>query len=280
MDADGGIDFASLTTLVEWQIAAKVAGLCVVGSTGEAATLSRNEKIQIIEHVIAIAQGRVKIIVGSGSAATAETVDFINELNQIAGIDYIMCLTPYYVKPSQEGLYLHFQAVAKAARVPVILYNVPGRTACNLQDKTVIRLANDCPNIYGLKDATGDIKRCTNVLAQIRPQFKLYSGDDETALAFMLAGGHGVISVVSNLLPELMVGLTQAALTGNRQQAGEYNQRLLPFYQMLFIEANPIPVKWALFACGRLLTPVLRLPLTTLHESYQSKLQALIVENL
>lgn len=269
MFADGSIDYESLDNLVEWQVQSGVSGLIANGSTGEAANLSTKETIELIERIIAKADGRVKIIVGAGTASTATTVTFIERVNNLVGVDYLMCLTPYYMRPTQEGLYQHFAAAAKASKFPVILYNVPGRTGCNLQDSTTIRLAQDFPNIVGLKDATGDLPRCANVMALKRDDFMLFSGDDGTALAFMLLGGNGVISVVSNSRPVQMVELCKLALAGDRMSAYALNQKLVPFYDSFFWEANPIPVKWALFHEGRMKTPELRLPLTVLDKKFQ-----------
>lgn len=272
MFADGSIDFESLDNLVEWQIASGVSGLVANGSTGEAANLSTKETIDIIERIITKAAGRVKIIVGAGTASTVTSLAFIEKVNQLKGVDYLMCLTPYYMKPTQEGLYQHFAAAAKISKFPVILYNVPGRTGCNLQDATVVRLVKDFPQIVGLKDATGDIQRCANFMA-IRPKgFMLFSGDDGTSLPFLLLGGNGIISVVSNARPAAMSELCALALANKNAEAVALNNKLLEFYSSFFWEANPIPVKWALYHEGRLKTPVLRLPLTTFSECYHEKM--------
>lgn len=272
MNVDGQIDFEELDNLVEWQINSGVSGIVAVGSTGEAAALSTAEHLAVTKRIIEVARGRVKIIIGSGMAATVPTLEFIRKVNQLSGIDYLMCLTPYYVKPTQEGLYQHFAKVAEISKFPVILYNVPGRTACNLSDETILRLARDYSNIVGVKDATGDVSRCLNLAAK-RPQgFHLFSGDDGSALAFLLSGGDGVISVVSNLRPRLFSRLCELALRGEREQALKINQQLQPLYQQLFYEANPIPVKWGLFHEGRIKTPELRLPLTVLSPGYQRDL--------
>lgn len=273
---DGSIDFDRLSEFVEWQIQSGVDGLVAVGSTGESAALSDAEKISVIKHVIKATAGRVKIIVGSGTAATASTLEFIEQVNQIAGIDYLMCLTPYYVKPTQEGLFLHFAAVAECSKFPVILYNVPGRTVADIQDETILRLARECSNIAGLKDATGDISRCTYLLAHKPANFLLLSGDDASSLAFMLAGGNGVISVVSNIRPALFSKMCKLALNNQSLQAREVNDKLLGLYDLLFIEANPIPVKWGLFFEGRMNSAQLRLPLTILSAEYQEPLKNLL----
>ncbi len=269
---NGEIDYDSLTKFVNWQIDSGVSGLVVVGSTGESAALSEEEKFAIIKHVIEVNSGRVKVIVGSGTAATSPTLDFIRKVNQVSGVDYLMCLVPYYVKPTQDGLYQHFVAVAKESAYPVILYNVPSRTAIDLHDDTILRLAN-VNNIIGIKDATGDIKRCTYLLANKPEHFLLFSGDDASGLAFMLAGGNGVISVVSNICPQLFSQMCDYALSSNQKEALLINQRLIKLYDLLFIEANPIPVKWGLFVENRLKSATLRLPLTELSNHYHNDLQ-------
>lgn len=278
--ADGQVDYVTLEELVEWQISSGVSGIVAVGSTGEAAALDDNEKIKVIECVIAKNRGRVSIIAGSGSASTKHTLEFVELVNQVKGVDYLMCLTPYYVKPTQEGLYQHFAAVAKCSLSPVILYNVPGRTGCNLLDSTILRLANDFSQIVGVKDATGDISRCLNLVANRPASFKVFSGDDGSCLAFMLSGGDGVISVGSNLRPAHFSRLCKFALSGERTTALAIHRQLQPLYDMLFCEANPIPVKWGLFADGRLKNALLRLPLTELspqfHEKMCSALQKII----
>lgn len=277
MNKDGQIDFEELDNLVEWQINSGVSGIVAVGSTGDAAALSTAEHLAVSKRIIEAAKGRVKIIVGSGMAATVPTLEFIRKVNQLEGVDYLMCLTPYYIKPTQEGLYQHFAKVAEISKFPVILYNVPGRTACNMSDETILRLANNYPNVVGVKDATGDISRCLNLAAKRPTGFMLFSGDDASALAFILAGGDGVISVVSNLRPRLFSRLCQLALSGNREHALVINNQLQPLYTALFCEANPIPVKWGLFAEKMIKSPVLRLPLTELSSCFQNDLKNILM---
>lgn len=268
---DGSIDFQSLTKFTEWQIGSGVSGLVVVGSTGEAAALTNSEKLAVIRHVAEVNRGRVPLIVGSGTAATAATLEFIGEVNQLSGVDYLMCLVPYYVKPTQNGLYQHFAAVANHSKFPVILYNVPARTACNLGDDTVLRLARDFSNIVAIKDATGDLKRCTYLMAHKPEHFILLSGDDFSAVAFMLAGGTGVISVASNIRPSQFSKMCAYALAGERDAALAINKQLLSLYDALFCESNPIPVKWALCEEQQIACGALRLPLTELSTSYHSR---------
>lgn len=273
---DGSIDYQSLTKFTEWQINSGVSGLVVVGSTGEAAALTDSEKLAVIRHVIEVNRGRVPLIVGSGTAATAMTLEFIDEVNQLSGIDYLMCLVPYYVKPTQNGLYQHFAAVAQHSKFPVILYNVPGRTACNLADDTVLRLACDFKNIIAIKDATGDLKRCTYLMAHKPEHFILLSGDDFSAVAFMLAGGSGVISVASNIRPSQFSQMCTHALVGERDAALAINKQLLSLYDALFCESNPIPVKWALCQEQQIAYGTLRLPLTELSSSYHNRFRDIL----
>ena len=278
MNNSGDIDFDALQDFIEWQIESGVTGLVVNGSTGEAATLSEIEKIKLIKFVISKVDKRVAIIVGSGTASTEATLDFVQKVNNIDGVDYLMCLTPYYVKPTQEGLYLHFQAVAKSSKYPVILYNVPGRTGCNLDDKTTLRLAREHANIVGLKDATGDIRRALYLIANKPSHFTLLSGDDATALAVMLCGGAGVISVVSNIRPKQYVTMCNLAIAGDTAKANEINRLLIGLYDLLFVEANPIPVKWGLYFEGRIKSAFLRLPLTELSSNYRTRLEECLAE--
>jgi 4-hydroxy-tetrahydrodipicolinate synthase len=272
MTAEGKVDYSALNNLIEGQINSGVKGIVILGSTGEAAALSMVEKLEIIQYVVKINQKRVALIVGSGTAATAATLEYVYQVNQIAGIDYLMCLTPYYVKPTQEGLYQHFAAVATNSKAPVILYNVPSRSSCNLEDATILALARAFPHIHGLKDASADLNRCLNLLAQKPKNFQLYSGDDCSCLAFILCGGAGVIAVGSNLRPREYVALVNAALAGRRLEALSYHRYLLPLYELLFCETNPIPVKWGLYYEKQINSPSLRLPLTELSVKWQQDL--------
>ena len=272
MLANGEIDFISLTGLVQFQINNGVSGLVIAGTTGESATLSHLEKEAVILHVIGVVAKRVKIIVGISEIATRDALATINKLNQIGGIDYILVLTPAYIKPTQEGLYQHFLALSQASIKPIILYNVPGRTSCNLADDTVLRLASATNNIIGLKDATGDIVRCSYLIKNKPKDFALYSGDDATSLAFNLCGGNGVISVVSNLLPKQISQMIHYAIEGNCSTAIDLNKKLSELTSLLFIEANPIPIKWALYHNKIITCPNVRLPLTTLSQPLQVRL--------
>ena len=264
----GEIDFASLSVLVEKQINGGVVGLVVIGSTGEAASLSHAEKVAIIHHVIQVNNSRVKIVVGVSQIATNDALSWVEELNSMSGIDFILTLTPAYVKPTQEGLYQHFKLLAESSNKPVILYNVPSRTACNISDATVLRLANDVPNIVGLKDSTGDLARCCYLVKHKPKYFVIYSGDDATSLAFILCGGNGAISVTSNVAPEIMSNMCHAALLGDKSEAIRLNNQVMELHAALFIEANPIPVKWSLYNNGIISSPMLRMPLTVLSECH------------
>lgn len=265
---NGEVDYNSLTRLVEWQIASGVNGLGMVASTGESGSLTNKEKIEIINHVVKINAKRVKLIAGIGSISTAATLEFLSQVNQIEGIDYVMCITPYYVRPTQSGLYEHFSQVALSSKYPVILYNVPARTGCDLKDDTILRLMRECPNIVGIKDATGNISRCTYLKAQKTPEFMLLSGDDASSLAFLLAGGDGVISVVSNIRPQLHAQMCNAALSGNYDEAFKLNLQLNNLYNLMGCESNPIPAKWVLWYEKRIDSAALRLPLMELCPTY------------
>ena len=272
MTNGGEIDYQAFEQLIEQQIAGGVTGLVVIGSTGESSNLTDDEKFALIHQAIKTINKRVKVIVGLGCINTPFAITCVNALNQISGIDYIMALTPPYVKPTQEGLYQHFAVIAKLSKTPIILYNVPGRTSCDMDDKTTLRLAHDFPNIVGLKDATGNIARCCYLVKYKPENFILISGDDATAMAFVLCGGNGVISVVSNLVPKQFSQMVQFALEGNKPAAIKVNKQILELHSLLFIESNPIPVKWALYHEGIINSPECRLPLTTLSEQCQQRI--------
>ncbi|MBY0379351.1 MAG: 4-hydroxy-tetrahydrodipicolinate synthase [Burkholderiales bacterium] len=273
MNEDGSIDYDSMDKLIEFQINNGISGLVVLGSTGESATLLADEKFEVIHHVLKINNCRVKIIIGINLANTIEAVKCTTKLNDIPNIDYIMALTPYYIKPTQQGLYTHFASIAKISNKPIILYNVPIRTACDLQDNTTLALARDFKNIVGLKDATGDIARICYLNYHRPKRFMLFSGDDATSLAFMLCGGDGVISVVSNLVPNQVSNMCNMAIKGDKMTAIIANNKIIKLQSEMFIEANPIPVKWFLFHKGVISTPALRLPLTTLSTDGQVKVR-------
>jgi len=270
MHADGAIDFDSLAALVELHIEAGTDALVIMGTTGESATLDHAQHCEVIKRSVEMANGRIPIIAGTGANSTSEAI----ELTRCAadyGVDACLLVTPYYNKPTQEGLYQHFSAIAAAVPVAQILYNVPGRTACDMLPETVLRLAK-VSNIIGVKEATGDIERARTILAQCGDGFAVYSGDDASAMELMLLGGHGDISVTANVAPALMQQMCLAAISGDREAATLINDRLMPLHTGLFVESNPIPVKWALHEMG-LIGPGIRLPLTPLAETYRGELR-------
>lgn len=268
MQENGAIDYASLQVLVEWHIANRTDGLVILGTTGESATVEAWERRKIIQRVVNQVHNRIPVIVGTGSNSTAHTIAQTKEAMEL-GADAALIVTPYYNKPTQEGLFQHFSAVAEKAPLPQILYNVPSRTGCDLLPETVLRLSKH-GNIIGIKEATGDVSR----VAQLSGAgMDLISGDDETASAFMSAGGHGVISVVANVAPGLMHFLCLAALKKDSSEVEAHDQRLKGLYKSLFCEANPIPVKWALSEMG-LIKSGIRLPLTELSAAYHSQVRA------
>jgi 4-hydroxy-tetrahydrodipicolinate synthase len=271
MHEDGRIDDESLRRLVELHIEAGTAAIVAVGTTGESATLDEREHCAVIRRVVELAAGRIPVIGGTGANSTTEAIS-LTRCAREAGADAALLVTPYYNKPTQEGLYLHHKAVAEAVDIPQILYNVPGRTACDMLPETAARLAQ-LPNIVGIKDATGNLERLASLQALCGDAFDLFSGDDATGCEFMLRGGHGVISVTANVAPRLMAEMAAAALAGDRAQALEINARLDALHTKLFIQSNPIPVKWAVAQMG-LCPRGIRLPLTWLTEDAQPAVRA------
>jgi 4-hydroxy-tetrahydrodipicolinate synthase len=262
MDADGNVDQTALERLVEFHIENKTDAIVAVGTTGESATLDVEEHCDVVRQVVKQANGRLAVIAGTGANSTREAITLTARSAEL-GVDACLLVTPYYNKPGQEGLYQHYKAVAEAVDVPQILYNVPGRTACDMSDATSLRLA-EIPNIVGLKDATGDLDRAAFLIHHRPDDFALYSGDDATAMEFVLAGGDGVISVTANIMPAAMHEMIQAARSGDRGLAESLNQPLTGLHRDLFVEANPIPVKWAVQQMG-LISEGIRLPLTLLE---------------
>lgn len=275
---NGEIDFDSVTKLVELQLKNKVDGIVVAGSTGEGSMLTYDEKVRLLQHVIKINRGLAKIIMAFNDIATNFALDLINKLNTIDGIDYYLATAPAYVRPTQEGLYQHFRAISIASRHPIILYNVPGRTGCDLDNKTVIRLATDFSNIVGLKDATGDLSRADELFQKKNKDFAIYSGDDGSAVDFILKGGDGVISVASNLVPEHFRAMISDALSGNKLAAFEVNNQLLGLYEALSFESNPVALKWALFFKKIIKHDVVRLPLLPLSSAAQEKMKPVLMD--
>ena len=274
MDAQGGLDWDGLSKLVDFHLQEGTNAIVAVGTTGESATLEVPEHIEVIRRVVDQVNGRIPVIAGTGANSTREAVE-LTENAKAAGADACLLVTPYYNKPTQEGMYLHFRHIAEAVAIPQILYNVPGRTACDMLPETVERLSK-VPNIVGIKEATGDLKRGQEVLDRVAKEFLVYSGDDATAVELMLMGGKGNISVTANVAPRAMSELCAAAIAGDAEKARAINALLMPLHQKLFLEANPIPVKWALHEMG-LIGDGLRLPLTPLsarcHESVREALR-------
>ena len=275
MHSDGEIDDASLQRLVDFHVAQGTSALVAVGTTGESATLDEHEHCALIRRTVELAAGRVPVIAGTGANCTREAIRLTHCARE-AGADAALLVTPYYNKPTQQGLYLHHRAIAEAVDIPQILYNVPGRTACDMHPDTVARLAELDP-IIGIKEATGDLTRVARLRADCGPAFALYSGDDATACEFLLRGGDGVISVTANVAPRLMQALCDAALAGDRDRATALDAQLAALHRDLFIQSNPIPVKWALAEMG-LCSRGMRLPLTWLTEDCTAPVRQAMIQ--
>ena len=265
MRTDGSIDMDALDHLLDWHLAAGTDAIVAVGTTGESATLDFEEHCAVIAHTVKRVAGRLPVIAGTGANATREAIH-LTQCAKDAGADACLLVTPYYNKPTQQGLYLHHRAIAEAVDIPQILYNVPGRTAIDLLPETVERLAA-IPNIVGLKEALGELERTRELVNRVGGRLDLFSGDDATALEFLLAGGQGVISVTANVAPGPMHEMCMAALDGDVARAREINTRLDGLHRALFREANPIPVKWAVAKMG-LIPDGIRLPLTPLSKPF------------
>ena len=270
---DGAVDYAALRKLIDWHIAEGTDCIGVVGTTGESPTVNVQEHCEIIRVAVEQAAGRVSIMAGCGANSTREAIE-LAEFAKSVGADSQLQVVPYYNKPTQEGQYQHFKAIAEAVDLPVILYNVPGRAVADMLHDTVLRLAQ-VPGIIGIKEATGNIERAQWLIRDVPPGFAVYSGDDPTAVALMLCGGQGNISVTANVAPRLMHELCVAAMAGQVQRAMEIQLRLLPLHKALFVESNPIPVKWAAARMG-LCTGAMRLPLTELTEPSQQMLEKVL----
>ncbi|MDR3413667.1 MAG: 4-hydroxy-tetrahydrodipicolinate synthase [Formivibrio sp.] len=275
MFENGDLDFARLKKLVDWHIEQGTDGIVAVGTTGESPTVGVDEHLEIIRVVIEQTAGRVPVIAGTGANSTREAIHLTERAKSI-GADYALSVVPYYNKPTQEGLYQHFKTISEAVDIPVILYNVPGRTSCDLANDTVLRLA-ELRNIVGIKDATGNIDRAVDLISRAPANFTLLSGDDATTLAFILLGGHGTISVTANVAPRLMHEMCNLARQGNIREARIINDRLQHLHRNLFIEANPIPVKWALAELGHI-DKGIRLPLTWLTETHHQAVKKALTQ--
>ena len=271
MHDDGSLDFPRLRSLIDWHIAEGTDGIVIVGTTGESPTVTVGEHCELIRVAVEHCAGRVPVIAGTGANSTAEAVELTRFAAQ-AGANAHLSVVPYYNRPTQEGLYRHFRTIAEAVELPLILYNVPGRTVADLANDTVLRLAA-VPNIVGLKDATGNLDRACDLIERAPADFALYSGDDMTSAAFLMLGGHGVISVTANVAPRAMHALCAAAAAGDMRTLRETNAALTGLHRDLFCEANPIPVKWAMQRMG-LCGGDLRLPLTPMSGSCHSVVES------
>ncbi len=280
MGEDGSLNWATLRRLIDWHIDNGTDAIVAVGTTGESPTLDVDEHAEVIRVSVEQARGRIPVIAGTGANSTREAIE-LTRLAEKVGADACLLVTPYYNKPTQEGLYQHHKAIAEAVPVPQILYNVPGRTACDMLPETVERLSH-IPNIVGIKEATGSLERAQEILRRCGQRMDLYSGDDATALEVILLGGKGDISVTANVAPRLMHEMCKLAREGKEREAWAINERLMPLHKNLFVEANPIPVKWALQEMG-LIEAGIRLPLTPLspsqHEAVRSALRAAGIES-
>lgn len=265
MRADGALDEDALSRLIDFHLAHGTDAIVAVGTTGESATLDAKEHCHVIRRAVELSDGRVPVIAGTGANSTREAIELTDCARQ-AGADACLLVTPYYNKPTQEGLYQHFKVIAEAVPIPQILYNVPGRTACDMLPETVARLAA-ISNVVGIKEASGKVERAREILDRCGDKIDVYSGDDAIAMEVILQGGKGVISVTANVAPQAMHDMCAAALAGDRERAATLNTRLEPLHRALFVESNPIPVKWALYEMG-LIPPGIRLPLTFLSEPY------------
>lgn len=271
MREDGSVHYEQFQRLIDWHVANGTDAIVAVGTTGESTTLSVPEKIEVIEAAIRFADGRIPVIAGTGVNSTSEAV----ELSRAAvgsGAYATLSVVPYYNKPPQEGIYRHFAAIAEAADIPMIVYNVPGRTVVNMNNDTVLRLAK-IPNIIGIKEASGDIGRMVDLINRVPEDFAIYSGDDPTGMAAMLCGAHGVITVAGNVAPKLFADMCRAALTGNLAEARALNAKLVPLYQEMFCEPSPAAPKWALEKLG-LCSRAVRLPMVSLSETGQARVSA------
>lgn len=277
MDSDGEINWEGLEELIQWHIRSNTSGLVIVGTTGESATLDVAEHVQLIERAVDISEGKIKIIAGTGANSTKEAIYLTNSAKS-AGADASLLVTPYYNKPTQEGLYQHYMLIADEVDLPQILYNVPSRTGCDLLNETVLRLV-DHENIVGLKDATGDLARLKDIINKLTPKqegaFSLFSGDDPTATEFIINGGVGTISVTANIVPKIIAEICDYALSGEVEVAIELDKRLIKLNEILFAESNPIPTKWMLNRIGRI-SDGIRLPLTPLNPKFHKQAEQIL----
>jgi len=276
MHADGSLDLPGLKKLIDWHIAEGTDGIVIVGTTGESPTVTVEEHCELIKVAVEHTAKRIPIIAGTGGNSTVEAIELTRYAKEV-GADASLQVVPYYNRPTQEGMYRHFRKIAESVDLPVILYNVPGRTVADMSNDTMLRLAQ-VPGIVGVKEATGNIGRGTDLLRQAPPTFAVYSGDDATAIALMLCGGKGNISVTANVAPRAMHELCVAAMAGNVAEAVRINNRMLPLHNKLFVEPNPVPVKWAMAEMG-LMPDGLRLPLAPLGDEWHETVRAALRES-
>ncbi|MEO7336690.1 MAG: 4-hydroxy-tetrahydrodipicolinate synthase [Caldimonas sp.] len=276
MHEDGGIDYDALRRLIDWHIAEGTDCICVVGTTGESPTVTVTEHCEVIRVAVEHAKGRVPIMAGTGGNSTAEAIE-LSRFAQEVGADCSLSVVPYYNRPSQEGIFQHFKAIAEAVDIPMVLYNVPSRTVADLQLETVLRLAQ-VPGIIGIKEASGEIDRASWLIKRAPQGFSIYSGDDGTAIALMLVGGHGNVSVTANVAPRAMHDLCAAAIAGDAKTAAAIHLKLLPMHTGLFVEPSPAPTKWAMARLG-LCGGALRLPITPLTEAGQRSVEQAMRES-
>ena len=274
MHEDGSLDYPALRSLLDWHVAEGTDAIVIVGTSGESPTVSVEEHCELIRVAVEQIKGRISVIAGTGGNSTREAIE-LTEFAKKVGANASLQVVPYYNKPTQDGMYAHFKTIAEKVDLPVILYNVPGRTVADLSNDTTIRLAQ-VPGVIGIKDATGNLERGSFLLAELKSKkldhFAVYSGDDLTAIFLMLMGGHGNISVTANVAPRLMCALCKAAIAGDTQKARSIQYQLLAVHKMMFIEANPIPVKWALHQMGKMEAGI-RLPLTPLSQDLREPLK-------
>jgi 4-hydroxy-tetrahydrodipicolinate synthase len=270
---DGAVDYEALEALIEWHIESGTDAIVSMGTTGESATLDFKEHGEVVAFTVKKVSGRVPVIAGTGANSTSEAIE-LTAFAKGVGADACLLVTPYYNKPTQEGLYLHYKTIAETVAIPQILYNVPGRTACDLLPETIGRLAK-VDNIIGVKEATGDLSRVSAIQERLDGDFDLYTGDDASAVDFILMGGHGGISVTANVVPKTLHEIYALALAGKADEARALDAKIAALHDVLFAESNPIPVKWALHEMGRI-KPGIRLPLTPLSEAQRPKLKAVL----
>jgi 4-hydroxy-tetrahydrodipicolinate synthase len=270
MQEDGSVDYPALRKLIDWHVAEGTACVCVVGTTGESPTVSMEENREIIRAAVEHAKGRIPVMAGTGANSTSEAIELSHYAKQV-GADCTLSVVPYYNKPSQEGIYQHYKAIAETVDIPMMLYNVPGRTVADMQPETTLRCAG-LPGVFGVKEASGNIERAAQLIKSAPKGFSIYSGDDGTAIALMLLGGHGNVSVTANVAPRAMSELCKAALAGNASEASRIHFQLLSLHKQLFCEPSPAPTKWALERLGRC-KATMRLPITPLTAAGQASVE-------